>query len=594
MRRLFLLALLAAGCDLKVPEIRVPDTSPLEVGQSRDLTLRYVRFDVTGFSKRLTKADLLALPFETRRRLWLLDLNVAGTDGNPKLIDNALRAIRALDPTDPSLGPAERNMVRLLQMTPDTARLEGTSMEEMLRIAPRIGLSPAQVLADALGVNPEDQFLPLEVAKEIILRSVIRTHPNARTRLGPKTPGNPEGIYPVPFGHLPVTLEDTASDFASMSETFGPYQKDGVYHPGFIVGQVASSILRPDFALTVKANPNALPFKGVDGTLGAVASVNSIGNDKRALFDFSDPSWLTIEGLPDVPLQIDRLSFQIVDSPRFHRAGSSPLPAPFGNGTAWEEPPWTFERVVLDGALLRYGARDYARDYFFGANPEPLVKMRIAGGYLTVETAADLGSPPPPLYLHEMLLEAAQIRLHDGPDPANPDVGRIPEGAATMRFNLTNIPIGVTAERIQTAIRENIEADPSGLVDVASQLFDNGSGAPDFYYVRAEDDNPAPVRGDWLFFVAAEDISRDDNGVPVRDHSRYQRIGFFADEALTVKVSERATVNNDSAREKWRLDPDDPERQRAFYEDDDGSVFEVLAVRKPTSRQLVLRVTRIR
>jgi hypothetical protein len=588
----FLAAL--ASCALKVPEARPPDTTPLEVGQSRDVTLRYLRFDITGFKKTLTKADLLALPLETRRRLWLLDLNIAGTNGAPRLIDNSLRAIRDLNPDDPNLGTAEKNMVRLLQMTPDTARLQGTSMEEMLNIAPRIGLSTAQVLADAMGINTEQFFLPLGRAKEAILQNVIRTHPNAVTRLGPKAPGNPEGIYAVPEGHLPVTLEDAASDFQSLTEKFGAYNKDGVYHPGFVAGEVTSSILLPNFSMTVKANPNALPFKGVDGTRGAIGSVNSIGNDRRALFDFSDPGWIKIEGLREGTLQIDKLTFQITESPRFLRAGNSPLPAPYGNGVAWLEAPWTFERVVLDGALREYGARNYSREYFFGSNTDPLVKMEIVDGWLTVETAADLGSPPPPLYIADMLLEAAQVRLHDGPDAANPDQNRLAEGAASLRFSLSNIPIGITADRIRAAIQSNLEADPTGLIDVASQLFDNGSGEPDFFYVRAEEDNAPEQRGDWLFFVGPNDMGRNSDGTPKRDYARYSRIGFFADRDLGNKISTKTIINGDDGRDKVRIDPDDPERRTVYYQDDDAAVFEVTAQRKPSARQIVLRVTRLR
>jgi hypothetical protein len=595
MRRISVLALfLAAGCDLANPTITTPNTTPLNVGDSRAVTLRYLRFDITGFSKRLTKADLLALPLDTRRRLWMLDLNIAGTNGAPKLIDNSLRAIRDLDPNDPSLGPAERNMVRLLQMTPDTARLQGTSMAELLNISPRIGLASAQVLADAMGVNPEDYFLPLSRAKDAILANVIRTHPNAVLRLGPKTADNPQGIYPVPFGFLPVTLEDAASDMSSLEEKFGPYNQNGVYHPGFIAGTVSSAILQPNFAMTVKANPNALPFKGVDGTIGAVASVNSIGNDRRKLFDFSDPNWLTLEGLPEGQLFIDQLSFQIVDSPSFDRAGTSPLPAPVGNSTVLSEPLWTFERVVHSGALAEYGSRNYSHDYFFGSNPQPLVSMSIVSGWLTITTAADVGNPPPPLYLQDLLLEAAQVRLHDGPDPQNPDQNRIPEGQATMRFNLTHIPIGITADTIRDTIRANIESDPAGLIDVAAQLFDNGSGDPDFFYIRAEEDQPPEVRGDWLFFIAPEDISRDSNGTPVRDYSRYANVGFFADDALTQKVSDRTAVNGDATREKFRIDPNDDARKTVYYQDDDGAVFQVTASEKPDDRKLTLKLTRIR
>ena len=220
--------------------------------------------------------------------------------------------------------------------------------------------------------------------------------------------------------------------------------------------------------------------------------------------------------------------------------------------------------------------------------------MGIVGGWLTVQTTADLGNPPPPLYIADMLLEAAQVRLHDGLDAMHPDTMRIPEGNANLRFSLSNIPIGITAERIRSAIQQNLEADPTSLIDVASQLFDNGSGAADFFYVRAEDDNPEDLRGDWLYFVTADDMGKDSQGTPKRDYARYTNPGFYADAELSRKISSKARVNGDTAREKVRIDPDVAERKTYYYQDDENGVFEVEAVRKPSDRRLTLRVKRIR
>ena len=126
---------------------------------------------------------------------------------------------------------------------------------------------------------------------------MISTHPNTRTRPGPVTDEHPDGIYPVARGALPVTLGDVASDFANIGERFGPYARDGVTHPGFVSGETRASVLTEDFALTVRANANALPYKGIDLTDGSSASVNSVRSQIQALFDFDDPNWLRVEGL---------------------------------------------------------------------------------------------------------------------------------------------------------------------------------------------------------------------------------------------------------------------------------------------------------
>ena len=100
-------------------------------------------------------------------RLWLLDLDLSSGASSPQLLDNALAAIRALDPN--TLGQPERNMQTLLTMTPDTAVLTGTDIERLIDLAPLLGVAPEQVLADLFQINVEDAFLSDQIVSQTIL-----------------------------------------------------------------------------------------------------------------------------------------------------------------------------------------------------------------------------------------------------------------------------------------------------------------------------------------------------------------------------------------------------------------------------------------
>src|SRR5262249_23164020 len=149
-------------------------------------------------------------------------------------------------------------------------------------------------------------------------------------RLGPKTKANPDGVYPVKPGTLPITLADAVTNFASLPQHFGPVNKDGVYHPGFIAGETKASVLTDDFKMTVRANANALPYKGVELKTVSEASVNSVRSQIADLFDFNDPNWLTVEGIvPGAPV-IESLTFQILENDKFVPGGLSPIPTRYG------------------------------------------------------------------------------------------------------------------------------------------------------------------------------------------------------------------------------------------------------------------------
>ena len=571
------LALLLAGCVSPI-ELTPTSTAPIEVGEVRSVELRYLRLDVSGFEQTLGREELLSLPRAVQERLWLLDLDLSSAPRTPHLLDNALATLRELDPE--TLGPASRNLQRLLRTTPDSAELADTSFEELARLAPLVGVAPASIVADMVGGNVEDPLLSRHVVSETILDLVVGSHPSAQRRLGPRTTDNPQGVYPVAPGCLPVTLADVAADLATLSERFGPVYEDGVYHPGFLTGETAGRMVGDDFRLTVRTNANALPYKGLDLSATRVESVSSLASQTETLFDFSDPAWLTIEGLvPGVPV-IERLTFSVVEHDAFIRGGRSPYPVFQGSSEAWRLPPWTLERVLVEAARTQLSALDAHLEYRVPGDEAPLLEVTVDGGWTEIVVAGGLGAPPPPAYLWDLLLEVGQVRLHDE---------GLAEGAADVAVTLTDVPVGIDTETIAGAIRANLESDPRSLVDVAAVLLEASSGAPDLYYHRTSPTAPPEVFGDWLYFIAERDIPPGDDGLPVRPYG-YAHPGFYADPDLRDKLSGRPEVEGDGQHEKVRVEAGD----RLFVEDDAGQVYELQVGGRTPQGALRLDVARVR
>jgi hypothetical protein len=571
------LVLLAGACvvdELPTPE-PVPST-PLEVGQSRQVELRYLRLDVSNYEQVLTRADILELPEASRRRLWLFDLPLSGGPSAPRSIENAFTQIKALDPA--TLSPASRNLQRLLSMTPETADLEGTSLAELIDLAPLVGISPAQVLSDLMGARADEPILSTEVLAEATLRHVIGSHPNARLRPGPVTAEHPDGLYPVAPGSLPVTLEDAASNFATLATTFGPYDKGGLYHPGFVTGQASSDVLSDDFKITIRANLNALPYKGVDMKLGAPASVNPVASQVARLFDFDDPGWLRIEGLGEGVPSVS-LTFRVVESAEFVPGGLSPVPAGLGSSPATRLPDWTLERIMFESGRLAFAHQNASVSYGRAGEPEPLFSATVVDGWQETEALGNLGSPPPPSYLWDVLLEVGQVRLHDD---------GVAEGEGEVEFTLEGVSVGLDARTIEESIKDNLRADPTSLTDVAADLLDNGSGEADVYYVRPSPEAPPERQGDWLFFVTPGDLPEGEGGAK-RPYD-YDRPGFYADEALTQKISTKDEVDGDVEHEKIKLD----ELGALYAPGKGGTVYRVDVGPKPSQARRLVTITRVR
>lgn len=570
-RRLLTVSFVAAiaGCH----EDAVVDMSmPTEVapGETREVDLRYLRFDVQGFAKTNTLEQLRAMPRRVLQDVWLLDL-----DARPLMI-NSLEALRDLPDEDVAeLGLAAQNMRRLVLMTPDNAELEGTNLEELIALSASIGIPPAKCLADLVDKSVTDPVIPIETVADVMLRNVVATHPNAQRRRGKVDDEHPDGWYDVAPGHIPLTLADVITNFEDMAERFGPTED----HPGFVLEAHGVSVVESEFAMTSKVNANALPFKGVDLTVADVASVNSVGGQIESIHDFSDPDWMQLTGLVPTP-SVELLTFGVVENDAFIAGGTSREPAPTGDSAGWDLPPWEFERLILDMAMA--SVEDTPADcdeYDLATGVTAFTGCIDEDGWVTLETFNGVGSPPAPAYIWDLELELAQARLHDG---------GLAEGEADVAMTISDVEVGVPPEEMIEQVKKNVEANPEALREFATLLTDSTVGAADFFYVRGTENLPADEQGDWLFFVDESDIGLDADGDLERAYD-YDAPGFYGDRERTRKLSDTRSVDGDAIREKVRVVPGDV----LYVEDDDGVVWEIAVGEKPSRAHVLLAITRV-
>jgi hypothetical protein len=546
--------------------VQTPDDTPpaaLTPGEGREVALRWLALDVQGFDNELSLEELRGMPRSILADVWLADLDIT------QLMVNSLDQLSALSPEEvDALAPPAQNMRSLLLMTPDNANLEGTSMEDLIALSGSVGIPPARALANLLGVGVTDRFIPPEIVAQIMLRNVVGSHPNARLRRGPVNEEHPTGEYPVAPNSLPLTLIDVVTNFEDMAERFGPVEG----HPGFVATARGLTVVEDGFAMHTFVNANALPFKGTDLGNASVASVNSIGGQIETAHDYSDPSWMSIEGLVPDP-RVSELSFTVFENDAFIPGGDSREPVGQGNSPGWELPEHEFERVILEMAReIEQQIPAHCNEYELGTGVVAFRACVDEDGWVTMETFNDLGNPPPPGYLHDMILEIAQVRLHDG---------GIDEGEADVALSLTDVAVGVETDELIEQARENLEQNPAALREFASLITDSTVGDADFYYVRADD-------ADWLYFVIADDIRLDDEGQPVRDYG-YATPGFFADRELTNKLSSTEGALGDVDHEKLRIAPGDV----LFAADDDDQRYEIRVTDKPSRAWIELQITRL-
>ncbi|MCA9527317.1 MAG: acetyltransferase [Myxococcales bacterium] len=570
-----LLPLALSGCFEAVELVQDVDKGEVQTGEAREVELRMLRLDVKDYRQTLSLADLKRLPKATLEELWLLDLEML------PLVTNTLLYLRDANPAE--LGSqAAINMQTLLKMSPDEIDFSATQLEELLALSGAIGAPPARAIADLMQIHRAEVVIPLDVAAQVLTIGLIGSHPSGQVRRGAVTPDHPDGLYDVTPGTIPVTLADVVEEFASLQQKFGPVDlPDGTRHPGFIEEASGFAVIEDQFAMTVKVDANALPYKGIDLTDGSGANVNSIGVQIEQIFDTSDPEWMQVEGLVPEP-GIGRLTVRVAENPAFIPSGTRKDPVPHGDSPVWDLPPWEFERLVARMAEITTFQKRLPNcvEYTVGAGTVVFQGCVDDAGWTTFETFNNAGNPPEPAYMADVMLNMAQVRLHDG---------GLAEGEASVAFTVRDAVVGLGSADMVERIKINMAQNPKALRELAALTKETTLGAADFFYVRGRETAPPAEQGDWLFFIAPSDIPRQPDGSYARPYA-YPAPGFFADEALTQPVAVTTAVDGDTDHLKVQVNPGDT----LYVADDEGRVFRLDVGAKPSRARLKLGIRRLR
>lgn len=495
-------------------------TATVQIEVSRIVTLRppsdsgdvTMSLDTAGLARLIPEAD--------QRRLTMLYVDLA------PLLASGLAAIKnpaAFGIDTSTWGAAERNMQRLLLMSPDNADLRGTGLEEVLTLAPNLGLPPARLLSDIGGVAVDAPFLVESEVSDAIIRNLIESHPNIDTDPA-------DGKKKVR-----ATLYDALRDFTTLGPKFGPAGG----HPGFLVGSTFARALRANFKMTVTARSNLVQHDGVNPETGKafLFVARNPANPEILDFDFLSEERFKVEGLADQPA-VD-MTFFMTESPQYFPATHNQTARPDGlffkgsNG-AWDISPWFLERVVLDGVYQSKRARFmetmYRKEYRYDVGAiRPAATIAWDKGWVSATTAGGLGNPPRPAYFWDHLLEAAQKRLHDQ---------GVAEGQGRVQFALRGIPLGLTGAQLKEKLRPQMEAQKADLSRII--LGDRSSYRANaaFYLAKGADN------AEYLYFTAPGDV-------PGASPYPYATPGFFRDQALADKASSTsAGSSGDTVHEK--------------------------------------------
>jgi hypothetical protein len=565
-------SVLMLGC---AEPLVIADEEPafdVQVGESRNIELRFLRLDVEDFEHTLTIEDLREIPQSTLDSVWLLDMDLE------PIVNNTLTQLADMSEQEAvELPQAARNMRKLLRTTPDNMNLDGTSLEELLALSDTVGIPAAKALGDIMEVGVTERVTEPEIAAASVIDDLIESHPAAQTRMGPVDAAHPDGVWMVADNSLPVTLGDVVSNFENLSTRFGPVETEMGTHPGFIEEAIGFSVIEDEFEMTVKVSINALPFKGADLTDASVASVNSTASQIEDLFDTSDPDWIRMEGVVEEPV-ITSLTVNILENDEFIAPGTQRDPLPQGSSPVWELPPWEFEYMVSDMSMRSHlDVSEHCTTYDLGTGTTAFEACVDDTIWVSFETFNDVGNPPEPSYLWDVQMEIIQIRIHDG---------GLAEGDADVQFTLDEVPVGLTADEIFTEVSANMADNPEVLQELAEAVTATTVGEADFYYYRPE---PGTAKtGDWLFFIAPDDIAAGSDGLPVKDYT-YAHPGFFADQGLSEKVSTTESVDGDDEHEKVEVQAGDV----LYLEDDGGRVYRIDVREKPSLFRVSLDVTRV-
>lgn len=495
--------------------------------------------------------------------------------------DNVVDIKAKYDQLGKTFGPAwktsaEYAMVRLLSMTPANANVNGTSLQLMAQAFAenpnlfKIGFS--ELLAKSLGVSVTQTFIPQQELVLALQHTLLASHPAV---------SNPEG-------KLPVTLYDAVHDMQPLSTKLGPAGD----HPGILLPDdenftTTSDALTPAFRMKAIAESNLRLVNGVDASVGAGAMFVSLAASPLK-FDFLDPEKVQMLGIADAPTVDMRMSITELDAVvppcTTTDACKTNYPnSPVGLDHIWSTPDWSLEKIVGTAGYTSYQNRTY-EECIFKLNGGCPVGVWVGPNEIIYPPPAAEGpigwtqfkffdvQVPDAQFLWELLIEIAQVAIHDPAgdnDYDSPNVNRandIAEGAARPIFALKGVPIGLTAEQMIAQIRPNLQAQAEFIAKTILGKFWKHNDHLDFYYRRGSDGG-API----LFFVAETDLRPDPSDPEQLAAYTYAKPGFFADAALTAKLSSTTLAGVPEAdHEKLALSPGE---STVYMQDDAGDTY---------------------
>ncbi|MCA9545193.1 MAG: hypothetical protein KC613_12405 [Myxococcales bacterium] len=438
-------------------------------------------------------------------------------------------------------------LVRLLTMTPANVIVRGTSIEFMQALSDiaDIGGGFAQILADTLQIPRTQEIVPSEAVVRALKDHLIAPHPGTS-----------------PDGRLLVTLGDVLADMAPLSEKLGPAGgHPGVLDPAF---RPRGIILTDDFRMRVRAQSRIRVFEGLSAALGRDVAMGLETPDRRPAttplgFDFTDPDDFQLFGLVDAPT-VD-LKFRILEHPKFVPAclgveagcTANRPQTPVGDESVWRLDRWELEYVVAFAAMTTYERLVHEQCYVSCRVARVAVGQDgLPPGFADFGVPFDLG--PAAQFVWELINEVVQVGLH-GPDESDRR-----EGEANVAFTVTDIPVGITGAQAAEAVRPLLERQSQAISDFLLGDFRANAGPVDFYFRRGSDGRPV------LQFLAPEDL-------PPGQRYRHAQPGFFADAALTQKVSAQAIDGlANTTHEKWVVAPGETP---LFIEDAAGDRWQI-------------------
>lgn len=456
--------------------------SPLDADNTFTLTLG--RDDLKSLIGTADQQDLV---------LFMLDME--------DVVGAAIDAM--LDPAGFGLSPdewspASRNLLKILQMTPESVDLKDTVLEPVTQLAKALGIPVPSMFGKLLNIPITQRFLTRSQLVAAVLENLVQTHPNI--------------VLDAKSGSLalPVTMYDAFENMAPLNQKLGPIDN----HPGLVApGQVYSEVLTPAFSMELTATSNLILRDGVDLGVGKSYLFHK-GADDVLSFDFADESRFKMVGLTDYPAV--NMVFQMVESPAYVPAGTVQKTGCFvengeefcrGDSPVWQLDPWTLEYVVADAAFQAfrklYSDLDPPYHLLFGydiGEVKNAAKVDWHKGWISIVTESNVGAPPPPAYLWDTLLEVAQIRLHDGD---------LAEGEGDALIPLPNVHVPLSAKDVAAQVRPMLTEQASKLSYILAGDHSDYQTPCDIYLTTDPSSGALVLR-----FVGDDDVSPGSKNYP--------------------------------------------------------------------------------